>query len=416
MAEIKILTHIAELATPLGKAARRGKYMNEIRILHDAAVAIQDEIITDVGDTAGVLSRAKTNCATIRDLSGHALVPGFVDSHTHFLFGGFRPEEFMLRLQGASYLEIHKSGGGIENTVRSTRAETAEQMLRDGKERLFDALSMGVTSMEGKSGYGLDKNTELTMLQVMRQLNQIQPVEVTPTYLGGHSIPAEYKGRADEYISFMITSMLPLIKEQKLAEFVDIFCEDGVFTAEQSEKLLRAASSLGFGTKIHADEIMSTGGAELAAKVHCISADHLLMISEQGIRDLASSDTIATLLPCTAFCLAKPYAPARKLIDAGCAVSLASDYNPGSCNTNSIPLLFALAIIHMGMTLPETLTALTLNGAAAIGRADKIGSIEPGKQADLVVLRQPSYTFLVYNTAKNQVAEVIKKGKSVYKK
>ena len=416
MAEITILTHIAELVTPLGRAARRGKDMNEIRILHDAAVVIQDGIIQDVGDTAGVLSRAQTGRADIRDLSGHAVVPGFVDAHTHFLFGGFRPEEFMLRLQGASYLEIHKSGGGIENTVRSTRAETAKQMLRDGKDRLFDALSMGVTSMEGKSGYGLDKTTELTMLQVMRQLNQIQPVEVTPTYLGGHSIPAEYKGRADEYISFMITSMLPLIKEQKLAEFVDIFCEDGVFTVKQSEKLLSAASSLGFGTKIHADEIMSTGGAELAARVHCTSADHLLMISEQGIRDLASSATIATLLPCTAFCLAKPYAPARKLIDAGCAVSLASDYNPGSCYTNSIPLLFALAVIHMSMTLPETLTALTLNGAAAIGRADKIGSIEPGKQADLVVLRQPSYTFLVYNTAKNQVAEVIKKGKSVYQK
>ena len=407
-----ILAHIAELATPKGREARQGARMNELSVTRDAAVVIEGENILAVGDTDTILSSYRDG-AEIRDLSGHAVVPGFVDSHTHFLFGGYRPEEFMMRLAGESYLAIHKAGGGIECTVEKTRNETEEQMDREGRARLRDALQMGVTSMEGKSGYGLDRDTELRMLRVMRKLDKEQPVEITPTYLGGHSVPREYRDRPDGYIDWMIREMLPLIREERLAAFVDIFCEDGVFTAAQSEKLLSAASAMGFGTKIHADEIMSTGGAELAVGLHSVSADHLLMISDQGIRDLAGSGTVATLLPCTAFCLAKPYAPARKLIDAGCAVALLSDYNPVSCFTGSIPLLFALAVIHMHMSLPEALCALTLNGAAAIGRADRIGSIEPGKQADLVVLNHPEYEFLVYNTAVNQVHEVYKKGVSV---
>ena len=210
--------------------------------------------------------------------------------------------------------------------------------------------------------------------------------------------------------------MLPVIKEKNLAEFVDVFCEDGVFTTEQSKRLLEAAKKEGFGLKIHADEIVSTKGAELAAKLKAVSADHLLAISKEGIGDLAQSETIATLLPCTAFCLNKPYAPARKLIDSGCAVALASDYNPGSCFTNSIPLMFALAVIHMGMTLEEALCALTLNGASALGREKEIGSIEVGKKADMVVLSVPQYEFLVYHTCKNVVSEVIKEGKIVYQR
>ena len=287
-------------------------------------------------------------------------------------------------------------------------------MMTEGAKRLQDALSMGVTTMEGKSGYGLDQETELRMLRVMRTLDQTQPVDLAVTYLGAHSIPVEYRNDPDSYITFMIRTMLPIIRKDHLAEFVDVFCEEGVFSTKQSGRLLSAAKQEGFGTKIHADEIVSTGGAELAASLSCVSADHLLMISDQGIRDLAGSQTVATLLPCTAFCLAKPYAPARKLIDAGCAVALASDYNPGSCFTNSIPLLFALAVIHMHMTLPEALCAMTINGAAAIGRAETIGSIEPGKKADLVILDPPDYEFLIYNTAKNQVREVFKNGRSVY--
>lgn len=408
-----ILEHISQLATPAGKAALHGADMGNVTLIPDAAVVIEDDTIAAVGTTEKIRAEYQT-ADLVRDLSGHAVVPGFVDSHTHFLFGGYRPEEFMMRLAGASYLAIHKAGGGIETTVQATRKQTEEEMLQEGRERLQDALSMGVTTMEGKSGYGLDEETELRMLRVMKKLNLMQPVDLAVTYLGAHSIPVEYKSDPDDYITFMIETMLPAIQKEHLAEYVDVFCEDGVFNTTQSSRLLTAAIHEGFGTKIHADEIVSTGGAELAARLSCVSADHLLMISDQGIRDLADSSTVATLLPCTAFCLAKPYAPARKLIDAGCAVALASDYNPGSCFTNSIPLLFALAVIHMHMTLPEALCAMTLNGAAAIGRADTIGSIEPGKKADLVVLGPPDYEFLIYNTAKNQVHEVIKNGRSVY--
>ena len=408
-----ILEHISELATPVGAKALHGTDMGNVELIKDAAVVIEDDTISAVGPTEKI--REEYNTADlVRDLSGHAVVPGFVDSHTHFLFGGYRPAEFMMRLQGASYLAIHKAGGGIETTVQATRKQTEDEMMTEGAKRLQDALSMGVTTMEGKSGYGLDQETELRMLRVMRTLDQTQPVDLAVTYLGAHSIPVEYRNDPDSYITFMIRTMLPIIRKDHLAEFVDVFCEEGVFSTKQSGRLLSAAKQEGFGTKIHADEIVSTGGAELAASLSCVSADHLLMISDQGIRDLAGSQTVATLLPCTAFCLAKPYAPARKLIDAGCAVALASDYNPGSCFTNSIPLLFALAVIHMHMTLPEALCAMTINGAAAIGRAETIGSIEPGKKADLVILDPPDYEFLIYNTAKNQVREVFKNGRSVY--
>lgn len=413
--EKKILIHISQLVTPTGSSAKHGKEMQQVKKIEDAAVFIVDGIIKKVGPTADILSEMETEGIDTIDLNGHAVLPGFVDSHTHFLFGGYRPEEFMMRLQGIPYIEIHKKGGGIQNTVQATRSLSEEEMYRLGRKRLMDMLSMGVTAVEGKSGYGLDRDCELRQLKVLQALNRDLPVSIAGTYLGAHSIPEEYKGQPDAYLTFMIREMLPLIRQEKLAEFVDIFCEKGVFTFAQSRRFLQAAREMGFETKIHADEIVSTKGAELAAELQAVSADHLLMISEQGILDLAQSSTIATLLPCTAFCLNQPYAPARKMIDAGCAVALASDYNPGSSFTNSIPLLFALSAIQMKLSLEEILCALTLNGAAAIKKSKEIGSIEPGKRADLVVLSVPQYEFLVYHTCKNMVYEVIKDGKSVYK-
>lgn len=412
----KVLMHISQLVTPIGSTAKHGNEMGQIQKMEDASIIIEDGIITKVGKTEEVMNSCDVRNAEIIDMSGHTILPGFVDSHTHFIFGGYRPDEFIMRLKGTPYIEIHKMGGGIQNSVNATRVLNEEEMYQIGLDRLKDMLSMGITTVEGKSGYGLDEACELRQLEVMKKLAENQPVSISRTYLGAHSIPEEYKGRPDNYIDFIIETMLPKIKKENLAEFVDIFCEDGVFSIKQSRTLLKAAKDMGFETKIHADEIKSLGGAELAVELDAVSADHLLMISAQGIHALSKNNTIATLLPCTAFCLNKPYAPARKMIDAGCAVALASDYNPGSCFTNSIPLMFSLAVIHMGMTIDEAVCALTLNGAAAIKKEKQIGSIEPGKRADLVILDVPQYEFLVYNTCKNQVCEVIKNGVSVYRR
>ena len=411
-----ILKSISQLVTPRGNTAKHGKDMNRNLKIRNAAIVIRNGQIVAVGENDCVLREYSTADCEIHDLSGKTVVPGFVDSHTHFIFGGYRPEEFMMRLAGASYLDIHKQGGGIQSTVMATRACSEQQLYRDGMCRLKDMLSMGVTTVEGKSGYGLDEACEIRQLEVMSRLAGKQPVSIVKTYLGAHSIPGEYSGKPEEYVNFMTETMLPKIKERKLAEFVDIFCEEGVFDTTQANRLLTAAKELGFGVKLHADEIVSTGGAELGVRLGAVSADHLLMISEEGIRDMAASDTVATLLPCTAFCLKKAFAPARKMIDAGCAVALASDYNPGSCFTNSVPLLFALAVIYMGMTLDEALCAFTLNGAAALGRSNMIGTIEVGKQADITVLDFPEYEYLVYHTGKNVISEVYKNGISVFRK
>ena len=274
---------------------------------------------------------------------------------------------------------------------------------------------MGVTTVEGKSGYGLDRDTELKQLEVMQSINfdPIRKVDIVPTFLGAHAVPTEYKGREDDYIDFLIREMLPLIKQRMLAENCDIFCERGVFTVEQSRRLLRAAQEMGFGVKIHADEIVSFGGSELAGELHALSADHLLHASDAGIRALADNDVVATLLPLTAFTLREPYARGREMIDSGCAVALATDLNPGSCCSGSIPLTFALACIYMHLTVAEAITAMTLNGAAAVNRADTIGSIEVGKQGDLVMLDADTPNVLPYYTGMNAVERTIKGGRVV---
>jgi imidazolonepropionase len=408
-----LLYHAAQLVTPIGRALKHGREMDKLEIIPDAAVYIEGDIIKDVGPTEALQKKYNSVKMERIDLTGKTIIPGFVDSHTHFVFGGYRPEEFIMRLSGAQYLDIMKMGGGIQSTVDATRKTSAETLFNDGFKRLDDMLSMGVTTVEGKSGYGLDRDCELKQLEILKRLNSEHVLDVEATYMGAHAVPRDYPGGSGAYIDFMLKDVVPLVREKKLARFSDIFCEEGVFTIQESERYLRACKNLGFDTKIHADEIIPLGGGELAAKIGCASADHLLAVSGEGIRMLAESDTAATLLPCTAFCLNKPYAPARKLIDAGCAVALASDYNPGSCFTNSIPLIFSLAVIHMGMTIEEALCSLTLNGAGALKKADTIGSIEPGKKADIAVLAYPDYRFLVYHSAKNIVTMVIKNGKVV---
>ncbi|MDR0719109.1 MAG: imidazolonepropionase [Treponema sp.] len=408
-----LLYHAAQLVTPIGRALKHGRDMGRLKIIPDAAVYIEGDIIKDVGSTEELQKKYNSGNMERIDLTGKVILPGFVDSHTHFVFGGYRPEEFIMRLSGAQYLDIMKMGGGIQSTVDATRKTSAETLFNDGLKRLDDMLSMGVTTVEGKSGYGLDRDCELKQLEILKRLNSEHILDIEATYMGAHAVPRDYPGGSGAYIDFMLKDVLPLVREKNLARFSDIFCEEGVFTIQESERYLRSCKDMGFDTKIHADEIIPLGGGELAARIGCVSADHLLAVSGEGIRMLAESDTAATLLPCTAFCLNKPYAPARKLIDAGCAVALASDYNPGSCFTNSIPLIFSLAVIHMGMTIEEALCSLTLNGAGALKKADTIGSIEQGKKADIAVLAYPDYRFLVYHSAKNIVAMVIKNGKVV---
>lgn len=408
MGDQLLIKNAAQVVTPQGHTAIKGASMKDVKIYENASVLIEDGHIVAVGDGA---EWAKTVPVDKQiDATGKTVLPGFVDSHTHFVFGGYRADEFLWRMEGMTYMEIMERGGGINNTMKATRNASAEELIEHSMDILEKMLAFGITTVEGKSGYGMDHDTELKQLEVMKELEQRQPVEIVRTFMGAHSIPPEYKGRNEEFLKFLVKEVMPDVKKADLAQFCDIFCEKGVFSIEESRQYLQQAKDMGFDLKIHADEIVTLGGAELGAELGCTSADHLLHASDEGIKALANSDTVATLLPTTAFCLKEPFAPARKMIDAGCAVALATDFNPGSGFTNSVPLMIALGVIYMGMTAEEAITALTLNGAAAVGRADTIGSIEEGKQADIVILQYPSYKFLPYHTGVNIVETVIKKG------
>lgn len=393
----------ANIYTPLGSSAVHGSAMGSLCHIPDGEIEITEGVITYAGPMRGIAAGADDF-----DAGGRAVVPGFVDSHTHLVFGGTRPEEFMWRMRGDSYMSIMERGGGIASTMKATRAASAQELLGKAMGYLDQMQQMGVTTVEAKSGYGMDLDTELKQLEVIKAINEAEQVNptVVPTYLGAHAVAPEYASDPDAYIDFMISEVMP--KARGLARNCDVFCEKGVFSIDQSRRLLEAARAQGFALKLHADEIVNTGGAELAADLGALSADHLLHISDAGIEALVKSDTVATLLPITAFALREPYAPARKMIDAGCAVALASDFNPGSCFSFSIPLIIALACIHMRMTVEETITALTLNGAAALGMAHEIGSIEAGKAGDIVVLDTDNLDMLPYHTGINQVYGVIK--------
>ena len=405
-----LIRNASQVVTCSGFEAKKGAAMSDVGVIEDGAVAVSGGLITHVGPTEEVMKQIDASEYLEVDASGRALLPGFVDSHTHFVFGGYREEEFSWRMKGDSYMSIMERGGGIVNTMNATRQACYDDLFGDAYDRLDMMMDMGVTTVEGKSGYGLDLATELIQLRIMKELNDEHPLDVVSTFLGAHAVPPEFAGRTDAYVDYIIEEVLPHIREEHSVTFCDVFCEQGVFSIEQSERLLNAARTHRFKLKLHADEIVSFGGAELAARLKAVSADHLLHISDNGIKRLARSGTIATLLPLTAFSLNEPYAPGRQMIDAGCAVALASDLNPGSCFSCSIPLLFALACIQMKLSPEEALTALTINGAAALGRAKKIGSIDVGKKADMILLKFPSYKFLPYHVGMNLVDTVIKDG------
>ncbi len=411
-----IIKNASELVTCKGFEAKKGKEMNELHVINDGAVIIEDGIIKAVGKTEKVVNGIDESNYQVFDASGKTVMPGFVDSHTHLVFGGYRAEEFSWRLRGDSYMDIMKRGGGIINSVRGTMEASKEELIELGKKRLNSMLSFGVTTVEGKSGYGLDYDTEIKQLEAMEELNRIHPLDIITTFLGAHAVPKDYKGKEDEFIDFIIENVLPVVKERNLAEFCDIFCEQNVFSVEQSRRLLSKAKEMGMKLKLHADEIVRLGGAELAAELGAVSADHLLQASDEGIKAMAENNVVATLLPGTAFSLKEEFARGRFMIDNGCAVALATDFNPGSCFTESIPLIISLATLHMNMTPEETITALTINGAAAIDRADEVGSIDVGKKGDIVIHEFPSYKFLPYHIGVSTVERVIKNGEMIYDK
>ena len=413
----KIMTkNAAELVTCSGFKAKHGKEMSELHIIEDGAVVVEDGIIKAVGKTEDILKKYDEKDFQAIDASNKAVLPGFVDSHTHFVFGGYRAEEFSWRLRGDSYMDIMQRGGGIVNTVKATREASFEELMETGLKRLDSMLSFGVTTVEGKSGYGLDLETEIKQLKVMDELNKIHPLDIVKTFMGAHATPVEYKGRTDDYVEFMIEKVMPEIAKQNLAEFSDVFCEKNVFSIEQTRRIQEKAKELGFKIKLHADEIVQFGGAELAAELGAVSADHLLQVSDKGIEDMAKSGVVATLLPCTAFSLRESFAPGRKMIDNGCAVALASDFNPGSCFTENISLVIALATLQMNIRIEEAITAITINAAAALDRADEIGSLDPGKKGDILILEFPSYKFIPYHIGVSTVEKVIKNGKIVFDK
>ena len=410
------LHNIGQLVTMAGSARRGREAMNDIGVIAGpATLVIEDGVITYAGPEARAPSRRGFGPEETVDAQGQCVLPGFVDSHTHLVFGGYREEEFQWRLAGESYMSIMERGGGIASTTKATRSASFDELYRKSRAHLDDFLTMGVTTVEAKSGYGLDHDTEIRQLEVAEKLDREHPIDLYRTYMGAHDLSPEFRDQGfGAYTDYMIKEMLPLIKERGLASAVDVFTEKGVFELEDSRRLLLKAKEVGFRVKMHADEIFPLGGAQLAAECGCLSADHLLKVSEEGIQALAHSDTVATCLPLTAFSLKDSYAPARRMIDTGCIVALASDLNPGSCFSASIPLMIGLATIYMGMTVEEALSALTINGAKAIDRDTVVGSLEPGKRGDAVILRFPSHKFLSYHFGMNLVRSTIKAGRVVY--
>lgn len=411
-----VIKNASELVTCSGFRAKKGPEMADLHIIHNGCVVIEDGQISFVGKTSDLPAHPGPKRFDVIDAEGKAVLPGFVDSHTHFVFGGYRADEFVWRLSGMRYMEIMARGGGIVSTVSDTRKASREDLIESGRKRLDSMLSFGVTTVEGKSGYGLDRDTEIRQLEAMTELDRTHPLDVVRTFLGAHAVPTEYKGKTGQFLDFVRNTVLPEVAEKGLAEFCDIFCEKDVFSVEQSRRLLMRARELGLKLTLHADEIVRLGGAELAAEMGAVSADHLLQASDHGIGELARAGVVATLLPLTAFSLKEAYARGRFMIDSNCAVALATDLNPGSCFSESIPLLFALATLYMNLSVEEAVTALTINGAAALDRAKRIGSIDVGKNGDAVILEFPSYRFLPYHVGVNSVEKVIKRGNLVYDK
>ena len=412
-----MLIHSSSQLLTLTNEPQRGDRLGELGLIPNGAVLIKDSTIQEVGTSADLLARFPNEERL--DAGGCVLMPGFVDPHTHLVWAGDRAAEFEMRLQGRSYMEIMASGGGIQSTVNATRSAGFDDLLSQTRMRARSVFAMGTTSAEAKSGYGLELESEIKQLEVLLRLDEEGPLELFPTFLGAHAVPKEYQDNPDGYVALICEKMLPEVKrwwssnaQSRPLPFVDVFCEKGAFNLSQSRRILETAKSLGFPLKIHADEFENLGGAALAAELGAVSADHLVKTSAADIRALAASQTAAVSLPCTPFGLAeKEYSPAKEIIQAGGLLALASDLNPGTAWCGSMQFVIALACRYMRLTPAQAVAAATINAAAAVGQADRLGSIHPGKQADLLVLSVADYRHLAYQFGGNLVSKVIKKGK-----
>ena len=412
-----LIRNLSQIATPRGTTGLRGAAMRDLTVLENAVIVIRDGHFAHVGRESDIDPVLRGAIEEDFDARGATAIPGFVDSHTHLPFAGFRESEFNRRLRDETYEEIATSGGGIAATVRATRRATQDELTTNVLARAQTMARYGTTTAEAKSGYGLDLECELKQLRAIRAASERSPVRLVPTCLAAHEFPPEIRGSEaarQGYVATILSEILPAVAEEKLAVFNDAFVERGVFTREQGDTVLRAGKALGLIPRLHADEFSDCGGAALAVSLGAASADHLMHVSDAGIAALASSNTVANLLPATSFFLmCDRYAPARKLIDAGAIVSLSTDCNPGSSMTESMPMVVQLATLQMKMTVEESLTAATLNGAASLRLAHETGSIETGKRADLVLLDAPSYLHLVYHFGVNLVRDVLRDGRFV---
>ncbi|HEX9974972.1 MAG TPA: imidazolonepropionase [bacterium] len=391
---------------------------SELLIIENGAVACREGKIVASGTTSDVTNQIRIdNNTRVIDATDKVLAPGFVDPHTHPIFFGTRENEFEQRIKGKTYREIAEAGGGIRFSVRQLRQASREQLIEHAIPFLDRFIQHGTTTIEAKSGYGLSVEDEIKSLHVIKELNRIHALELIPTFLGAHEIPDEYRQRRETYIELIINEMIPQVVEQNLAEFCDIFCEPHVFTIQESEKILTAALDVGLKIKIHADQLTSSGGAELAARLKAVSADHLDFITPEAIEKLRAADTIPVLLPGAVFFLGlQRYAPARQMIDAGLRVALATDFNPGSCMTESMPMMMTLGCIYLKMLPEEVWLATTLHSAAAVSRSESIGTMQPGAQADFVIWDIPNYKYMPYHFGVNLVEQVFKNGQPVWKK
>ncbi|MDD5089526.1 MAG: imidazolonepropionase [Candidatus Wallbacteria bacterium] len=390
---------------------------SSLGIVSDSGILFNDKIIAIEKEEeleSIVNSKYPDFPVAVLDAGGGVVMPGFVDSHTHLIFAGSRENEFRMRLEGKKYLEILEAGGGIISTVRATREASSELLLELGRRRLDTMLRYGTTTVEAKSGYGLDLETEIKILRVIKHLDEIHPADVIPTFMGAHAIPPEYRGRKEEYLNFLIKRVLPEVAEAGLAVFCDIFCEKGVFEVDETRHYLEKAAESGFMLKMHADEIHDLGGAVLAGELSAVSADHLGAVGDNGISALKESGTVATLLPTTLFYLmSRTYAPARKLLNEGVTVAIASDFNPGSSFGESMQMAVTAALLNMQMTPEEVLRAATRNGAKALRLEDR-GELATGKLADMLILDAPNYLYFAHHFGVNQVKCTIKRGQQYW--
>ena len=395
-----------------GPAPRRGQAMNQLGEESDLAAAIASGRIVDLGPSRDIMARYTTD--NFQDWGDLLVMPGLVDPHTHPVFLATREEEFEMRNLGKSYVEIALAGGGIRSSVRSLRSADEDELTRLVSERADAFLALGTTTIEAKSGYGLSVEDELKSLRAIRRVHTNHTLDLEATFLGAHEIPDEYRDDREGYIRLICDEMIPAVARDGLARFCDVFCEEHVFTTEESRRILECARSHGMEIRIHADEIESTGGAELAAQVGALSADHLGAISDQGIRDMAEAGVVATLLPGTSFFLnLARRAPGRRIIDEGVAVALATDFNPGSCHTQSLFMIMTIACIHYGFTAAEAITAVTVNAAHTLGLAEDRGQIKVGMRADIIGLAAPNAAYIPYRFGDNPVRRVLKNGQLV---